>query len=41
MYLSTKGTRTIPENISLFKFNNRNTRKMCEICLKLTIKTRE
>ena len=25
----------------LFKFNNRNTRKRCEICLKLTIKTPE
>ena len=27
--------------IYLFKFNNRNTRKMCEICSKLTIKTPE
>ena len=26
-------------NIYLFKFNNRNTRKKCEICPKLTIKT--
>ena len=25
-------------NIYLFKFNNRNTRKRCEICSKLTIK---
>ena len=28
-------------NIYSFKFNNRNTRKRCEICLKLTIKTPE
>ena len=28
-------------NIYLFKFNNNNTRKRCEICLKLTIKTPE
>ena len=27
--------------IYLFNFNNRNTRTMCEICLKLTIKTPE
>ena len=27
-----------PRNIYLFKVNNRNTRKRCEICLKLTIK---
>ena len=29
-----------PANISLFKVN-KNTRKMCEICSKLTIKTPE
>ena len=28
-----------PTNIHLFKVNNRNTRKRCEICSKLTIKT--
>ena len=28
-------------NIYLFKFNNRNLRKRCEICSKLTIKTPE
>ena len=28
-------------NIYLLKVNNRNTRKRCEICLKLTIKTAE
>ena len=27
-----------PSNIHLLKANNRNTRKRCEICLKLTIK---
>ena len=30
-----------PANIYLFKVNNRNTRKKCEICSKLTIKTPE
>ena len=29
----------VPTNIYLFKVNNRNTRKRCKICLKLTIKT--
>ena len=28
-----------PDNICLFKVDNRNTRKTCEICSKLTIKT--
>ena len=28
-------------NIKLFKVNNRNTRKRCEICLKLMINTVE
>ena len=28
-------------NISLFKVNNRNTRKRCKICLELTIKPPE
>ena len=28
-------------NIDLFKANNRNTRKKCEICLKLTIRVPE
>ena len=31
----------IPANIYLYKINNRNTRKRCEICSKLTIKTPE
>ena len=31
-------TGTFLTNIYLFKVNNRNTRKMCELCLKLTIK---
>ena len=30
-----------PANIYLFKVNNRNTRKMCKICSKLTIKSPE
>ena len=29
----------LPPNIYLFKINIRNTRKMCERCSKLTIKT--
>ena len=29
------------ENPAMFKVNNRNTRTMCEICSKLTIKTPE
>ena len=33
--------RQIPANIYLFKFSSRNTRKRCEICPKLTIKTPE
>ena len=28
-----------PGNIYLFKVNNKNTRKRCEICSKLTTKT--
>ena len=27
-----------PANIYLFKFNNRNTRRRCEVCSKLKIK---
>ena len=30
-----------PVNIYLFKLNNRNSRKRCEMCSKLTIKTPE
>ena len=30
---------TNPANICLFQINNRNTRKRCEMCSKLTIKT--
>ena len=30
-------TQTYPTNIYLFKVNNENTRKICEICSKLTI----
>ena len=32
---------SFPVGIYLLKFNNRNTKKRCEICLKLTIKTPE
>ena len=32
-------TGLIPANIYLFKVNNRNTRKKCKICSKLTMKT--
>ena len=32
---------TCPANIYLFKVNNKNTRKSCEICSKLTTKTLE
>ena len=33
--------KKITANIYLFKVNNKNTRKRCEICSKLTIKTPE
>ena len=33
--------RPFRANIYLFKVNNRNTRKGCEICSKLTMKTPE
>ena len=32
-------TGSYPAGIYLFKVNNGNTRTICEICLKLTIKT--
>ena len=32
---------SFPANTYLFKVNNRNTRKRCEICSKLTIKISE
>ena len=34
-------SKSLPANIYLFKVNNRNTRKRCKICSKLTIKTAE
>ena len=34
-------TFSIPVGTHLFKVNNKNNRTMCEICLKLTIKTPE
>ena len=36
-----KAKEFIPANTSFFKFNNRSTRKRCEIFLKLTVKTPE
>ena len=33
--------KLIVANIYLFKVNNRNTKKRCEICSELTIKTPE
>ena len=33
------GCYSYPANIYLFKVDNRNTRKWCDICSKLTIKT--
>ena len=33
--------KSFPANIYLFKVTNRNTRKRCEICSKLTKKTAE
>ena len=35
------GTGTYPGSICLFKVNNENTRTMCDICSKSTIKTPE
>ena len=37
----TKLLRSRPSKHYLFKDNNRNTRKRCEICSKLTVKTPE
>ena len=31
--------RVIPDGNYMFKVNNRNTKTMCEICSKLTVKT--
>ena len=39
--LVRKGLSIHPANIYLFKVNNRNIRKICKICSKLTIKTLE
>ena len=39
-YFHEKST-PYPTNIYLFKVNNRNIRKRCEICSKLTVKTPE
>ena len=37
--LITHQPNQLPANIYLFKVNNKNTRKRCEICSQLTIKT--
>ena len=37
----TQDAKSYPASMYLFKVNNRNTRKMCEICAKLTMKTPE
>ena len=39
--LSCNELELFPVNIYLFKVNNRSTRKRCEICSKLAIKTPE
>ena len=39
--LHFKSSDSFPPNIYLFKVSNKNTRKRCEICSKLTIKTPE
>ena len=36
-----RGSETTTANIYLFRANNRNTRKRCEMCSNLTIKTPE
>ena len=42
MSMSRKSTfESIPSGIYLFKANNGNARRMCEVCLKLIIKTPE
>ena len=33
--------KSIPTDIHLFKFNNRNTKKRCEICSKAALKARD
>ena len=39
LHFETRGKIPISVGIYMFKVNNRNTRKKCEICSKLTIKT--
>ena len=40
-FLNNIARLDLPANIYLFEFNNRNTRKSCKVCSKLTIKTLE
>ena len=37
----TSNSMNLPGNFYLFKVNNRNTKKQCEICSKIMIKTLE
>ena len=41
VYLQIVDHEFHPANIYLFKVNNKNNRKRCEICSKLTVKTPE
>ena len=41
MDIASQPEGTIPKNIFMFKFSNRNTRKWGELCSELTIKTLE
>ena len=41
IYFLKNTEKAYPAGIYLLKVNNRNTRKRCEICPKLTIKTPE
>ena len=40
LLISSSIMQIYPANLYLFKFNNRNTGKRCEICSKLKTKTR-
>ena len=41
MDIVSQSKEAVPINIFLFEFSNRNTRKWCVLCSKLTIKTLE
>ena len=40
-YKPTKGTPVYPENVYLFKVNNKNTRKKKKLCSKLILRSPE